>query len=300
MAAEIADLWWVMFWLGLLAFVIFAYVLVRGLARSSNEEAARTDPAGERSGRNLIIGGGVVLPVVLISVVFALTIQAMRSMPSASGDDPLIIEITGHQWWWEIYYPELGVRTANEFHIPIGREIEFRLTSADVIHSFWLPSLGGKLDLLPDRVNTLHLRADEPGNYGGICAEFCGLQHANMRINAIAESTDRYEAWVTGQQAAAVEPSDEQSVKGLDVFLGAGCTDCHSIRGTAAGGDSGPDLTHLATRSTIGAGVLPNTPEHLARWVDDPQSEKEGIDMESAELSAGDLADLIAYLGSLE
>lgn len=291
-AAEIADLWWVLFALGVAVFVLFALVLIRGLARSGDGER-------DRSGR-FIIGGGVVLSAVVVTIVLAVTLLAMRAIPSRATSDPIVVEITGHQWWWEVVYPDLGIRTANELHIPVGREIELRLTSADVVHSFWIPSLAGKLDLLPDRVNTMILQADAPGNYGGMCAEFCGLQHANMAITALAESEESFERWGTRQTLAAPEPTSERAENGLETFLSAGCADCHTIRGTEASGDEAPDLTHVASRGTLGAGVLPNTPRNLADWIANPQVHKPGIAMEDLELEAADLEALIGYLETLE
>ncbi|REK11852.1 MAG: cytochrome c oxidase subunit II [Actinobacteria bacterium] len=292
-ASEIADLWWLMLALGTAVFALFLYLLIRGLMRSDDKEA-------ETGSRWFLLGGGVVLPAVIVTVVFAFTIAAMRAIPTEASSDPIVIEITGHQWWWEIEYPDLGIRTANEFQIPLGREVELRLTSADVIHSFWLPSLGGKLDLLPDYTNTLILQADEPGDYGGMCAEFCGLQHANMAISARATTPDSFNQWVSGQQAPAVAPSDELTEQGLKVFLSRECADCHSIRGTPASGDEGPDLTHLASRYTLGAGVLDNNTENLADWISSPQDHKPGIDMEDVELTEAELEALVAYLETLE
>lgn len=292
-AAEIAELWWILLCLGAGVFVLFMFVLIRGLLRRESEGVS------DRSGLFLVVGG-VIMPTILVAVVFAVTLIAMRAIPSSATSDPIVVEVTGHQWWWEISYPDLGIRTANELHIPVGREIELRLTSADVVHSFWVPALAGKLDLLPDRVNTLILQADLPGNYTGMCAEFCGLQHANMAIEAVAERQDSFERWVAQQGSAAAEPVAEMAVEGAEVFLSAGCADCHTIRGTPASGDRGPDLTHLASRGTLGSGVLDNNPESLRDWISDPQAHKEGIAMEDVGLTPNDLDALVAYLGTLE
>ena len=200
------------------------------------------------------MGGGVVLPVVVIGVMFAATLVAMRATPTTADADGLVVEVTGHQWWWEVRYPAQDVVTANEIHIPVGEPVTFRLTSADVIHSFWVPRLGGKRDLLPEDVNTLVLRADEPGRYSGDCAEFCGLQHALMGITVIAHDRAEFDAWATEQSRGAATPTGAAAVRGQEVFRGADCVRCHTFAGRWGEGDvAAPDLTHLADRLTLGA-----------------------------------------------
>ena len=199
-----AGLWWLMLGLGVAVFVVFAVLLAVGLFRRSAEER---EPGRTESNlvRRWIIPGGVVMPLVVLIMVFGATVAAMRSMASTAPSDALVIEIVGHQWWWEVHYPEEGITTTNEVHIPVGRPVAFQLTSADVIHSFWVPAWGGKMDLLPDGVNTLVLHADEPGEHVSQCAEFCGLQHANMRLIAVAEPAEQFASWVAEQQQTATE-----------------------------------------------------------------------------------------------
>ena len=302
-AETMADLWWLMLALGTAVFVLFAVLLWRGLRRSGEEDVT-TDPATQDAGAaghgRWLVGGGVVLPVVVIGIVFAATLAAMRATPTGEASDTLEIEVVGHQWWWEVHYPAQDVVTANEIHIPVDEPVTFRLTSADVIHSFWVPRLGGKMDLLPEDVNTLVLQADEPGRYSGDCAEFCGLQHALMGITVVAHERAEFDTWAAEQSRAPAPPSGAAAIRGQEVFRGADCTRCHTLAGRGGHGDvAAPDLTHLADRLTLGAGVLENTTENLRRWIQDPQTFKPGIEMEGADLTDDDLDDLVAYLQGL-
>ncbi len=295
-ARAIADLWWLMVVLGTATFVVFAVVLVRGLVRGS---ASAEDPDDERPGR-LVLLGGVALPTVVLTIVLAFTVRTMHTIPNAAPEGTLQIEVVGHQWWWEIRYPQHGIVTANEVHLPVGRPVEFLLTSADVIHSFWIPELGGKLDLLPEDVNTLVLQSDTPGVYRSQCAEFCGLQHAKMGLLAIAEPEERFSEWLQREQRPArATASSSAAAGGQQLFADVGCASCHTVRGTAADGTGGPDLTHFASRRTLAAATLPNTPEHLEGWVTDPHATKEGVEMPATELDEGQRRVLIQYLEGL-
>jgi cytochrome c oxidase subunit 2 len=299
-AGAMADLWWLMLGLGVAVFVVFAVLLLVGLFR--RRPAAEPQPDGQTpnlSGR-WIIAGGVMMPLAVLVVVFGATVQAMRAMPMTAPRGALAVEIVGHQWWWEVRYPDEGITTANELHIPVGRPVALRLTSADVIHSFWVPALGGKMDLLPDGTNMLVLQADEPGEHRSQCAEFCGLQHANHGLIVVAESAERFASWVADQQRPAVEPTEATARWGRDVLLRSNCVRCHAVRGTTADVTVGPDLTHFASRPTLGAGVLPNTPDHLADWVTDPHAIKSGVEMPATDLTQEELDALLTYLRSLE
>jgi cytochrome c oxidase subunit 2 len=199
-AEAIAELWWLLLGLGVAVFVAFGVLLVVGLFRrapAAEQESGRQTPS--RLGR-WIVGGGVALPLVVLVVVFGATVQAMRVIPNRAPSDALVVEVVGRQWSWEVRYPAHGITTTNELHVPVGRPVALRLTSADVIHSFWVPSLAGKMDLLPDHVNTLVLQADEPGEHLSHCAEFCGLRHANHRLVVVAEPAERFAAWVADLQ----------------------------------------------------------------------------------------------------
>jgi cytochrome c oxidase subunit 2 len=209
----------------------------------------------------------------------------------------LSVEVIGHQWWWEIRYPELGITTANELHLPVGRPVSLSLKSADVIHSFWVPRLGGKRDLVGGKVNHLVFTVDEPGEYPGQCAEFCGASHANMRLTVIAQSPADFEAWTKRLTATPIPPSGE-AAKGHQAFLATGCVACHAIQGVAAG-VVGPNLTHVGSRKTLAGGILKNNPEDLARWLRNPPGVKPGALMPKLPLSDDQVAALVAYLGSL-
>ncbi len=201
-AEAMADLWWLMLGLGVGVFVVFAVLLVVGLFRRRPTESESGRQTSNRFGRWIVVGG-VVLPLIILIVVFGATIQALRVVPNAAPPEALVVEIVGHQWWWEVRYPEEGITATNELHIPVGRPVAFQLTSADVIHSFWVPALGGKMDLLPDGANTLVLQADEPGTHLSQCAEFCGLEHADMRLTVVAEPAERFGAWVADRQRSS-------------------------------------------------------------------------------------------------
>jgi cytochrome c oxidase subunit II len=212
---------------------------------------------------------------------------------------PMPIEVVGHQWWWEFRYPEQGIITANELIIPVGRTVELKMSSADVIHSFWIPQLMGKQDVMPAHVNDLWFAAEEPGQYFGQCAEYCGIQHAQMRMNAIAHSPEDFAAWATRQQQPA-QPTTELAQQGAEVLAQNACVGCHTIAGTIAQGKVGPDLSHFGSRTTLAAGILQNTPENLARWLRNPQAVKPGNLMPNLNLSDQDIAALVAYLDSLK
>jgi cytochrome c oxidase subunit 2 len=195
-AETIADLWWLMLVLGTLAFLVFAVALAVGLTR---RPAPGDEEQTQRRLNRWIIGGGIALPAVVVVAVFGATVHAMRVLPDDPSDDALVIEVTGAQWRYEVHYPELGVQVVDELHLPVGREVALHLKSQDVIHSFWVPELGGKLDMLPDGTNVLVLQADEPGEWGARCAEFCGLRHASMVLRVVAQSPEEFDAWLAAQ-----------------------------------------------------------------------------------------------------
>ena len=299
-AESMADLWWFMLALGVIVFLIFAVLLVAGLFRRRNAPDPREDePTSKRLG-GMIVAGGVALPVVIVSAVFAATVVAMQDVSTTAPPSALEIEIVGHQWWWEVRYPAEGVTTANEAHLPVGRPIALRLTSADVIHSFWVPALAGKMDLLPDHVNTLVLEADVPGVHHSECAEFCGLQHAQMGLIVVAEPADRFAEWIAQQRRPAADANMEPAQTAAALFVERDCARCHTIRGTPAAGTTGPDLTHVASRSEIAAGARPNTATDLAEWITDPHTVKEGVEMPATQLTPAEVAALVAWLRSLE
>jgi len=228
-----------------------------------------------------------------------------RGLSKTKPENALRIEVVGEQWWWRVHYrPAEGaaaVISANELHMPVGTPVEIALTTNDVIHSFWAPSLGGKLDMIPGRENRLVLQADRPGTYRGQCAEYCGGQHARMAFVVVAHEPGEFERWLAQESATAPERGDAVHARGRDIFQNYGCGACHTIRGTDAAGVIGPDLTHLGSRLTLGAGTLPNNAQNLAKWIAASQEIKPGTLMPSfAMLPPEELDALAAYLGSLK
>jgi cytochrome c oxidase subunit 2 len=242
--------------------------------------------------------------VVTLLVFFGYDLSIGRTLSAQPGAHPLTIEVTGHQWWWEVQYADTSAHgrftTANEIHVPIGRPVLFLLSASDVIHSIWVPNLGGKKDLIPGYTQSVWFQADTPGVYRGQCAEFCGLQHAKMAMFVIADPPAQYDRWASQQRETASTPTDSVQRRGREVFMTTTCAMCHAIEGTEAGSHNGPDLTHLASRRTIAAGTLPNTRGHLAGWIVDPQGIKPGVRMPPNTLTPNDLDALLTYLQSLK
>jgi cytochrome c oxidase subunit II len=295
-ARAVDELLWVMVSLGAVVFVLVITLLAyAGSGRRRSDESAGDDD--EQRSRWLVIGGGVALPVVvLVPLAVFMLVTANRVAPT--DDTDLEIRVIGHQYWWEIEYPG-GVTTANELHIPARTPVRLLLETDDVIHSFWIPELGGKTDMIPGEQTVSILEADEPGRYLGQCAEFCGIQHARMRMVVIAQGPAEFDAWLRDQAAPAVEPDGDSALRGRDTFSEAGCASCHTVRGTSADGELGPDLTHVASRSTLAAVTLPNNRGNLGGWIADPQSIKPGALMPPAPVTGPELLDLIAYLEGL-
>jgi cytochrome c oxidase subunit 2 len=239
------------------------------------------------------------VPLLIALVWTMVTLAAVSGPPAQPG---LTLDITGHQWWWEVTYPGLEpdqtFTTANEIHIPVGVRVLVRLHGADVIHSFWVPKLTGKTDVIPGQTNLSWLEARQAGIYRGPCSEYCGAQHAHMMLEVVAQSQPEYEQWRQQQLRPAAAPSDPAAQRGL-ALVEYRCGLCHRVRGTAAGAHSAPDLTHLAARRTIAAGLLPNDPATLSGWVENAQGYKPGSLMPDQDLSGEELQDVVTYLGSL-
>ena len=300
-ARDIADLWWLLFALGTAVFVLVVVLLAMALRRRADGGADTTgsEERNLRAAKPWLVGGGVVLPSVLVVVVLVATIFAMRATADEGPEGALTIDVTGHQWWWEVEYPDAGAETANEVHIPAGEPVEIALTSADVIHSFWIPELAGKMDALPDGVNTLLIEADEPGRYEGACAEFCGLQHASMNLVVVAHEPAAFEEWLAGLAEPAATPASAAARRGLEVLRAQDCGSCHTIAGTSADGEGGPVLTHLMSRVAMLGRGQPPTPEGLREWLTRPHTVKEGTSMPLADLTAEEVDALVAYLETL-
>jgi cytochrome c oxidase subunit 2 len=239
-----------------------------------------------------------VVPFLIVIVLFLTTARYIFAIEGRSPTPgALEISIVGNQWWWEIRYPGHGIVTANELHVPVGDPTFVTLQSADVIHSFWIPQLAGKMDVIPGKTNRTWIEPRTPGVYVGQCAEFCGLQHAGMLLTVVVHAKDEFARWVAAQQAVAAEVPAVRA--GRDVFTSLACINCHTVRGTSANGVFGPDLTHLMSRATLGAGVASNTRENLRAWVRDPASLKPGALMPAMKVSGEQLDQLVAYLVTL-
>jgi len=297
-AAQILEITWVLFVGGGL---IFVAVMLLALLALFGPPAVRAG-LGRRA---WIIGGGIAFPVVVLSALLIHTFMVASRMVQAQDSPAARVEVAGELWWWRVrYLDETGktiVETANEIRIPAGQQVELKLISNNVIHSFWVPNLAGKIDMIPGHVNTLRMQADAPGVFRGQCAEYCGAQHAKMAFHVVAQTADEYAAWLEAQKRAAVEPEDRVLQRGKALFLNNRCGLCHTIRGTPADGAIGPDLTHVGSRLSIAAGTLPNGQGAIAGWIADSQHIKPGNRMPAFnQFSGEDLRALSAYMESLQ
>jgi cytochrome c oxidase subunit II len=304
-ARDIASLfWWMMggAWLGL--GLIVALLLLSWQRRKRRGWGSDTegDKPGERLGWFVVVAGGIVIPIIVVATVFVIgDLFVIRTTQApASTATSLTIRVIGHQWWWEARYPGTGVVTANEIHIPVHRRVRVEVQSADVIHSFWAPQLNRKMDAIPGRTNFMELTADVAGHYRGDCAEFCGVQHAHMGLMVVAQPEAAFRRWLSQQARPAATPTSDQAQRGKQVFVDGPCSSCHTIRGTDAHGYVGPDLTHLASRDTLGALTVPSTPESLAAWIEDSQHFKPGNQMPASHLGPTRIRELTAYLEGLK
>ncbi|MBW6425402.1 cytochrome c oxidase subunit II [Rhizobium sp. XQZ8] len=281
-------------WLAVMAMLFWA-LLRRDRPKP---EDSRTDKPMQTA-----VIAAVAATVVIITGLTVASFYTTRGLGPVPDVD-VTIRVRAQQWWWQFTYedrePVHAFQTANEIHIPVGKNVRVLLESIDVIHSFWVPSLAGKQDLIPGRENVLTLRAEKPGFYRGQCAEFCGLQHSHMAFVVIAEDEQNYRQWEATQRATPSEPREAEALAGKAVFMARQCSACHTIRGTQATGISGPDLTHVGSRMTIGAGLMENSRGSLAAWIADPQTLKPGNSMPLVPLSAQELRQISAYMESLK
>jgi cytochrome c oxidase subunit II len=308
-ARSIADLFWVFL---IISTVVFALVLIalgvalvrgaRGAHRPADVPPGETVPAVETNLRRGVVGAFATTAITLFGLLVT-SVATGKVLSNMDRKDALVIEVVGHQWWWQVTYVDPvashRVVTANEIHIPVARPVILRLQAADVIHSFWVPSLHGKKDLIPGHTNELLLKADRPGLHRGQCAEFCGVQHAQMAIYVISEEKGEFESWLDRQRAPATPPETAAEKRGLDVFLRGTCAMCHSIAGTDAGATTGPDLTHVKSRRALAANTIDNDRPHLTAWILDPVAIKPGTQMPEHPFSKDDLTDLVSYLETL-
>jgi cytochrome c oxidase subunit 2 len=295
-------------WLTAISCVVVFLVcvaIVAGIMRHRGEREANASVERTRINSGLgwiYIGTGVT--IVVLVIVFVATMVTLTAAAHPPAVPSLTMDVTGHQWWWEVTYsdpsnPELGFTTANEVHLPIGIPVRVRLHSADVIHSFWLPQIAGKMDVIPGQTNEMWLEAERPGVSRGMCGEYCGLQHAAMAFAVTAESPADFNRWAQQRRSEAPPPATREAVVGQTVFFRS-CGACHAVSGTPALGRLAPELTHFASRPTIGAGALENTPANLARWIHDAPAVKEGSRMPAMPLDDAELGAVVAYLETLK
>lgn len=303
-AAEIYSLSVLVLGISAAIFVVVAGLIVYSIVRFRQRPGDVDREPPQIYGSNPIEVAWTVVPLLIVFVLFLVTTRtllAVQRAPAPPG--ALRVTVIGHQWWWEFRYPDLGIVTANELHVPVSspgdrRPTYLQLESVDVVHSFWIPQLNGKTDVIPNRANSMWIEPVRPGIYLGQCAEYCGTQHAHMLLRVTAHPPGEFDAWVASQRApAVVDPSVEA---GRALFQSVACVNCHHVDGTVADGVFGPDLTHLMSRATIGAGVAPNTPDALRAWVNDPDQLKPGVLMPAMKLSKADVDQIVSYLATLK
>jgi cytochrome c oxidase subunit II len=299
-ARSIAGFGWLLIGISIAVYVAVLVALGWALVRRRRPD---DDQPAATNQLTLAIASAVAVTAATL-VTLTISSEAVgRSLTTPTGPGAITADVIGHQWWWEFQYrdvsPQDFVTSPNELHIPVGTNVVLKAQSRDVIHSFWVPNLQGKRDLIPGQVTSVWIQADKPGVYRGQCAEFCGHQHAKMAFVVVAEPMGAFLEWIRNQRQPAVEPATNEQRRGRELFMQSTCVTCHTIRGTDAGSRVGPELTHVGSRMTVGAGTLPNTREHLEQWVSNPQQVKPGIRMPASPLSRDDLELVITYLRSL-
>jgi cytochrome c oxidase subunit II len=303
-ARSLANMFWIFVAILGTVWVLTMIALLLSLRRRRPADAdpLATDP---RTERRMTITISVAIGLTLVTVVSLTGLSyAAQKVLFAHKNGALTLLVTGQQWWWEVTYEDPQSNrvftTANEIHIPVGEPALIKLEASDVIHSFWVPNLTGKMDLIPGRQNQIQIQADRPGMYRGQCAEYCGLQHAHMGLLVIAESKEDFERWREHQSSSAITPNDDERQRGMEILLSKPCVMCHQIRGTDAGGKVAPDLTHVGSRRYIGAGTLETTRGNIAAWIVDPHGVKPGVNMPTIQLEPDEVQPLATYLEGLK
>jgi cytochrome c oxidase subunit II len=307
-AAALFELWIAMLAVCVVVFLAVMAALAAGIRRAApaTEKAAPDLEPHPRTESRLrrIVGYALATSTVLLFALLVASFMTDRAIARLPLAGAVHIDLIGHQFWWEARYqptdPALAFTTANELHVPVGRPVLLTLRSDDVIHSFWVPSLHGKKDMIPGRESTFAFRADKAGVYRGQCAEFCGYQHAHMTLYVVADEPSRYDEWARHQRQPAAAPATEQQRRGQDLVVRSTCAMCHAVAGTPAQGRRAPDLTHVASRMTLGAGVVANGEKALRDWIANAQEAKPGVNMPRHALAGEDLAAVSAYLGALQ
>jgi cytochrome c oxidase subunit II len=304
-ARDIASLfWWMMggAWVGLgLVVGLLAWSWKRRNRRGFGRDVEGEKPGEKRSWYAVVVLG-IVMPIAVISTLFVVSdlFVIKTTQAPASTTTRLTVQVIGHQWWWEVRYPGTNAVTANELHIPARTPVRIEVKTADVIHSFWVPELNRKIDTIPGRTNVIELDADQTGRYRGQCAEFCGLQHAHMAMYVFVDQPGVFRRWLAREEKPASSPSGSFAAQGERLFMNGPCSSCHAIRGTEADGFVGPDLTHVASRTTLGALTIPNDVQGLLDWIVDSQHFKPGNQMPNFQASPAKVVALVKYLGELK
>lgn len=312
-ASIISNLTSLVFWIAAIVFVVVEGILLISVVRFSRNQTPGEPEQVEGNTKFEI--AWTAAPAIVLLIVFFISLQALfplagtPSTPRSAGNiagAPVLaqgqavhVRVIGHQWWWEFEYPDYKVVTANELHIPVGTVVTTDLESVDVIHSFWVPQLGGKTDVIPGHINHTWFQVNQTGTFHGQCAEFCGTQHAGMRIEVVVETTDQFQGWLKQQQSPVAVKSG-MAAQGEQVFSNGACIGCHTIEGTKGQGKIGPNLTHFASRGYLAGAILENTPENVSKWLANPQAVKPGTLMPNLNLSPDQIAALTAYLESLK
>jgi cytochrome c oxidase subunit 2 len=295
-AHQLANVWWIMF-----GIAVAVYLVVGGLIVISSVRGRRREPieGPSRHDDYFIWIGGLVAPALILIFVAFLTVHTGAALRAPS-KNALAVHVVGHEWWWEVEYPGRNVVTANELHVPVGQPLEITLDSADVVHSFWVPELAGKEDLIPGQHNVLRFTVRRAGVFRGVCAEFCGLEHTKMGFRVIAVSPGDFAIWLAHEQHITTVPDSELAARGELAFTSNDCAGCHTVRGTTADGSLGPDLTDVGSRARIGAESLDNSASNLRRWIENPGDVKSGVRMPPATISSDDVRAIVAYLQGLK
>lgn len=296
-AAMIANLFYILTAIAVVVFIVVEVLLFYAVIRFRRKQ---TDGLPTQiHGNTKFEIAWTAVPAIVLAIIFVLTWQTLSALAAIPADS-VKIKVTGAQWWWDVQYTDLGVVTANEIHIPVGKAAAFTLEAKDVIHSFWVPELGGKLDLIPGHTNRMWIRPTQVGAYHGQCAEFCGTSHANMRLVVVVETQNQFDAWIAQQKQPAAAPTTDLTKRGAEEMAKAGCQACHTINGTTLAGKIGPNLTHVASRQQIAAGLIDFSADNLRLWISNPQAVKPGATMPKLPLTKDQMDAIVAYLMTLK
>jgi len=301
-SAAIASLFNVVLVIATVVFVVVEGLILISAFRFRRRAQDASEPTQVHGNTKAEIAW-TILPALIVVTLFVMALQTQQTLAKPDttvAPEQMTVKVIGHQFWWEYQYPDLGITTATDLVIPTGKVVNLDLSSVDVIHSFWVPQLNGKTDAFPNHVNYTWIQANTPGIYYGQCAELCGASHANMRVVVIAQAPEEFDRWVKDQQAGPVEPSDALAQQGQQILLAGACIGCHTINGTTANGKTGPNLTHVGSRTSIAGGILTNTEGNLRRWLTNPPAVKPGSIMPNLNLTKTEIDALVAYLQSLK